>query len=165
VPDVLAQVRARFASAILVRESSRWRQSVVVDLRIGEPQYRDNPLLYVDTWQLGIGLDWERAGSQENDWLRFYAGVGVGWRNEFLREPDALGGDTSNNAGSAVLTSSAGLRVIAAEFADHWSLRLDAGMSITAAVDRARLDIEGDSYSVQDTTVSLFLGASFSRLD
>lgn len=60
LPDVQVQLVGKHRSNLLANESSTWRESILLDLRYGKPQYGNNEVVFIVTQQLGVELEWER---------------------------------------------------------------------------------------------------------
>ena len=133
----------------------------MIDLRYGEPQYPGDPFTYVETWQLGLALDWERSIS--NGWANVYFSAGAGWRSERAVAADTLGGAKSDSADSAVATLSSGLRFRSARLGKRWILRTTIGLSGTVGSGAEDRILNGATFELQKPSVGVFLGMTFDR--
>ena len=162
VPDVHGYIAPRFRTGMFVSRSSRWSEHVVLDFRYGEPQYKDNPLLYVESFQGTVGLEWERPVTK-NGWMSFYSGMGVGWRQEEALQARELGDATSGAFDSAVVTFSGGLRFLSARLGDNWQVRANMGLYGWIPIDDYNIDLDGSSVGLLKPTIVLNLGVTFDR--
>ena len=110
LPDVHFHLAARYTSNLVTRKNSNWNESVILSADMGEPQYEDNVAVFVDTTQIGIGLEWERLVSDQSDWLSGYGSVAAGWRSEGLIGDGQLLGNKSGSVDRGVLILSTRLR-------------------------------------------------------
>ena len=86
------------------------RESIIVSVDFGEPQYEDDASVFVDSTQVGIGLEWERPVSARSDWINAYGSLAAGWRRERLIGEGPLAVQQAASSVSAVAILSAGLR-------------------------------------------------------
>lgn len=161
LPDVQLQVAGKFRSSLMVHGDGPWRESAFVDLRYGDPQYDDNPSLYVETRHLGAGLEWERSLAPSLPWIGAYVAVGAGWRYERLVGDAGLDGLQSSSVGRAAATAATGLRFNAASLGGGWSLRLQTSLSGWLPASDAQVDFDGQPLRIQRPGLALALGATF----
>ena len=128
LPHVLFQVAARYHYNLLIPETSVWRESYLVDVRTGQPQYGSDVTRFVETYQATLGIEWSRPVSQRSDWLRFYANISAGWRSEKLLEEESPLGEESTTVDRGVLVAGLGIEIFATPLGNHWqhSLRFGA---------------------------------------
>ena len=82
LPDVMVELAARFQRRVFTGVDSSWHESLVIDTGFGTPQYGSNTAVFVESRQLTLGLEWERALAAEEDWISFFARLGGGYRDE-----------------------------------------------------------------------------------
>ena len=95
LPDVMVELAARFQRRVFTGVDSSWNESLVIDTGFGTPQYGSNTAVFVESRQLTLGLEWERALAAEEDWISFFARLGGGYRDEKLVGEAELSGQTS----------------------------------------------------------------------
>lgn len=163
VPDVVYRLDARYAIGSASTTGPGWKPAVIVGSAFGEPQYKNDPTLYVRTAQLTGGLEWERSLGNGRMPASAYVSVAAGIRREELTGDGDRSGQSSDAASRAVLELVAGTRIHAATMGEGWRYRLQVGFSVLLPLDDAGLEIGGDSITVQQPTIGLFLGMSFDR--
>jgi hypothetical protein len=156
VPDVEVLLAGKARSHLLVHEKSAWREFVFGQARYGQPQYESFSDAYVETLQFGTGLEWERPLSQNNDWLDFYAGIGLAWRSEELHHDAAAA-----TVDRAAATISTGLRFFATSLGQRWNYRLQLGLSGVLPFGDESVQIGLDRFTLQKARLGLTLGMSF----
>jgi len=161
LPDVQVQAVGKYRSHYLSREDSAWSESLLLDLRYGEPQYGNDESYFVKTRQLGAGVEWERNLNEDVAWLSYYGSAGGGWRTEQLDYSDELGHARSDTAGRAVVTAGTGLRVNVARLSQRWNYRLQLGLTAWAPLGDARVELNGRQFLLQTPSLAVFLGMSF----
>ncbi len=161
MPDVQARVVGKRHSKLLVAEHSRWRESVLLDIRYGEPQFEDDPGRFVHTGQLGLGLEWERPLGDRGQWMTYYGSAGAAWRNERLVDEDPGSAAESETIGRGVLTLDSGLRFQAARLSKRWNFRIQLGLAAWIPLSDARLDFGGEMVSLQEPAWGMTLGVVF----
>jgi hypothetical protein len=161
LPDVQVQLVGKLRTSLFVPETSVWRESVLLDLRYGEPQFGDNEFQYIHSQQLSAGMEWERSLSETARWVSVYGSVGAGWRNEQLNFSNDQSSTRSDTIGRAVLTAGAGLRFIAARLGRRWNYRIQLGLTAWAPLNDAGVILAGDLYSIQKPALAVVLGMSF----
>jgi len=160
LPDVQLRLAGKYHTRILSSESSRWRESVIVGVNYGEPQFGDENSIFVRTRQLDLGLEFERPWIEDREWLNIYAATGAGWRDERLIGVNSLQGETSQSVGRAVLTMSVGMRFnsAGAGAGQRWQLRTQLGAMGILPLDDAELQIDGIVYKSQQPALNLAFG-------
>jgi hypothetical protein len=161
LPDVQVQLAGKMNSALLVSRDSGWRESVVIDTRWGEPQYEDDPDIYIETRQLTIGMEWERQLPKNLNWISVYGALGIGWRTEKLLGDGMLPGEESDAAGKATGTISTGLRFAAADLGRGWRYRLQLGLSSWIPVSKTEVLFAGRPIDLHKTGLGISLGMTF----
>lgn len=161
LPNVQLRLAGRYRGRIFTTQDSLWRETVVVAASWGEPQYKDNTNIFVQSWQIEIGLDFERPVSEQHDWLGAYATAGAGWRNERLIGIDSLAGKTSETAGRAVLSVGTGLRIDAASLGEQWNFRIQIGLIGRLPLSNADLQIGTMVLGVQKPALDFMIGMTF----
>jgi hypothetical protein len=136
-------------------------KTVVVAASYGEPQYEDNPDIFVHSRQFDVGLDLERSLSVSSDWLSMYGTAGAGWRSERLIGVNTLQGEASNSADRAVLSFGAGSRINAAALGDNWNYRIQLGFIGRLPIQDAELQLRATTLAVQQSALDFLLGMSF----
>ena len=161
LPDVHLHLAARFRSGLLVSPGSVWKESMIVSADLGEPQHEDDASVYVDSTQLGIGLEWERLISERSNWLSAYGSVGAGWRSEKLIGDGALAGLQSSAVERGVLLLAAGLRLHASAFGERARYRIQMGLFGWFPAGDARLTLGALDLQVQRRVLGFSLGVTF----
>ena len=161
LPDVQVQLLGKHRSNLLAKENSTWRESILLELRYGKPQYGSNELMFIETQQLGVGMEWERDLNANVRWVSFYGAFGAGWRTEQLILSNEITRAQSETASSAVLTAAAGIRFNAASLGQRWNYRLQLGLSAWAPLNDARVQLNGEQFPIQESALALLLGMSF----
>ena len=128
LPHVLFQIAARYHYNLLIPETSAWRESYLVDVRAGEPQYGNDVTRFVETYQATLGIEWSRPFSERSDWLRFYTNFSAGWRSEKLLGNASLFDEESAAIDRGVFVAGLGIEVFATPLGNRWqhSLRFGA---------------------------------------
>ena len=152
---------ARLSSHFIAGSNSPWNESVIFSADLGEPQYKDDASIYVDSMQFGIGLEWERRVSDRSDWLSGYGSVALGWRREQLIGDRALVGQKSGSADSGVLILGTGLRFHASALGERWRYRIQTGISAWFPFNEARLTLNTMDLPVLQAAIGLSLGVTF----
>ena len=161
VPDVQVQLVGKLRTNFFAGEGSAWRESALLDIRYGEPQYKEDDSLFIRSQQLTAGMEWERPLTDGMNWLSFYGSAGVGWRNEELHRSTPTVNEKADAVGSAVVTAAAGLRFFAATLGQRWNYRIQIGLSAWAPLDDANAQLGGEQFSLQEPAVGLALGMTF----
>jgi len=161
LPDVQVLLAGKIKSKLFAGAESSWRESIVIDTRFGEPQYEDNPDLYVETRQVTIGMEWERQLSGALNWINAYGVVGAGWRSERLLGDGLLADEKSEAVGKATATFGAGLRFAAADLGDNWRYRLQLGVSGWVPAGSAEVQFAGQPVELLKTGFGISLGMTF----
>jgi len=161
MPNIQLRLAARYRTRFLTDAGSRWREALVVAASYGEPQYEDNPDIFVHSRQLDLGLDLERSLSVRNDWLSLYGTAGAGWRNERLIGVNTLQSEASDSAGRAVLSFGAGLRINTAALGENWNYRIQLGFIGRLPIQDADLQLGTTTLAVQQPALDFLLGMTF----
>lgn len=161
LPDVQIQLAGKMASNIFSASSSAWRESIVLDTRFGEPQYQDNPELYIETRQVTIAMEWERQLSGAMNWISAYGVLGAGWRSEKLLGDGSLRDEESETVGRTTVTLGTGLRFAAANLGRGWRYRLQLGISSWIPLSDAEVQIANQTIEIQKTGFGVSLGMTF----
>jgi len=161
LPDVQLRLSGRLPTRILTAETSRWRESLILGLGYGKPQYEDDTALYTRSRQVEASIELERPLSADNNWLSAYGSVGAGWRDEKLTGDGELQGESSAAVGRVVLTASAGLRFRVFSYRERWRFRLQFGLVGRVPAGGAEVQIADQSYRIQRSALDLMLGVSF----
>jgi hypothetical protein len=157
MPDVLFQIAGRLHYKLLVPESSVWRESYLIDIRAGQPQYGNDVSRFVETFQATVGVEWSRAVTDNYDWLRFYGNVSGGWRSEQLLGRATLLGEESTAIDRGVLVVGMGLEIDATRFGTHWRHSLRFGVTGWKPSSAADVSVGGAPSTIQEPGVSLVL--------
>lgn len=161
VPDVHVQLVGKLQTNWITGENSRWRESTLVDIRYGEPQYKNDNSLFVRSQQITAGMEWERPLTKGTAWLSFYGSIGAGWRGEQLRRSTTTENEQSASVDSAVVTAAAGLRFFAATLGQRWNYRLQLGLSGWVPLDDVSVQLAGEQFSLQEPAIGIALGMTF----
>jgi hypothetical protein len=156
MPDVTVRIAGKYAIPGLW--GPEWQESIVLAGVYGEPQYKSNNRLYVRNRQIEAGLEFERPWVADSDWLDVFAVASAGWREQALILENEAGDQRTDDVGRAVITVGGGVRVNAAGSAHGWQLRIQAGLFATLPFASADLDVNGDTYQVQEATLDALLG-------
>lgn len=161
VPDVLLQLAGKRRIRLLTESGSTWHESLVVDVRYGEPQFGDDTSRYVRTGQLALGMEWERQLGAPLGWIGAYGGVNVGLRREQLLGDGMLSGQSSESIDRATAAADIGFRFAAAELGGGWRYRLQLGLTGWSSFGDANLMFNGQDVSLHNTGVGVSLGMTF----
>ena len=129
LPDMMFQLAGRWHKRIFTDENSTWRESILVDLRGGQPQLGSDPTRFTKTSQLTAGLEFSRPLGNSVPWLRFYTAGSLGWRSEQLIGRGELAGVRSATYGKAALQADVGLEVDTTRLSSNWRHSLRLGVS------------------------------------
>jgi len=161
VPDVQVQLAAKLRSNLFPGPDSRWRESIFVDTRFGEPQYQDDASLYVRSRQLSVGMEWERSLPDTLEWISAYGSLGIGWRNEKLIGDLDLTGEQSESVGKATALLSTGLRFASANLGAGWRYRLQLGLTSWIPSSSSEVMLAGQPFTLLKSGFGLSLGMTF----
>jgi len=161
LPDVQVQLAAKLRSSLIAGPNSRWRESVFLDGRFGEPQYEDNASMYVQSRQLSLGMEWERPLADAPQWISAYGSIGIGWRTERLLGDLQLAGEQSESVGKATALLNTGLRFAAANLGASWRYRLQIGMSGWIPSSDSAVTFAGQEFRLHKTGFGLSVGMTF----
>ena len=129
VPHMMLQFAGRWHTHFLTKPGSPWRESVLVDLRGGQPQIGRDVEKFSETAQLVAGLEFSRHVDDGPDWLRFYTSVGAGYRSEQFVGRGTLDGIRSGSIGKAVLQADVGVEIDATKIQSNWRHSLRFGVT------------------------------------
>lgn len=158
MPHITFQLAGRWYRRVFTGPASRWSEAIFAELRGGQPQLGRDPTRFVETAQLGFGLEWSRSPIDALPWLRFYAGTGLGWRRERLLGREQLAGLESGAVDRAVALLESGLEFDATQLSAHTRLRLRAGLTAWRPVNDAVVDIAGMPSEIQRPGASIAIG-------
>lgn len=161
VPDVHVQLVGKLRTNLFAGEGSTWRESALLDIRYGEPQYKEDDSLFIRSRQLTAGMEWERPLTEGMNWLSFYGSAGVGWRNEELHRSSPTVNEEADAVDSTVVTAAAGLRFFAATLGQRWNYRIQLGLNAWAPLDDANVQLGGEQFSLQEPAIGFSLGMTF----
>jgi len=161
VPDVEMRLAARYSATVFANAHSNWREYLVADLSFGEPQYQSDDTLFVDVQQIALGMEWERPVVSGNNWLGFYAGLGVGWRGEQLLRESANQHEKSSRVETVVVTVATGIRIFAARMGARWNYRLQLGLRATVPAAKSSVQIGTEQYTLQKPSLGISIGMTF----
>jgi len=163
VPDVLFRIDGRYEVTPEWLATEHWAPSLIVSTAFGEPQYRDDPSLFVQTLQLLAGLEWERNLAAMNGRAAAYVSLAAGLRREQLIGDGERIGQQSAAVNRGVVEIGTGARFHAASMGRLWRYRLQIGLVAALPLDDARLAIGGSNVTVQQPSVGVTLGMTFDR--
>ena len=161
LPDVQVQLAGKYRSNLLVSGDSRWRESLFLDTRFGEPQFGADSSVFVRSRQMTVGLEWERQLAQSLPWISVYGALGGGWRSEQLVGDNVRAGQVSESAGRLVVSGSSGLRFSAANVGHDWWYRLQLGIVAWAPLEDATVLLGNDVFRIQKPALGISLGMTF----
>lgn len=161
VPDVHVQLVGKLRTSWFTRKDSKWRESALLDIRYGEPQYKSDDSLFIRSQQVTAGMEWERPLTDGASWLSFYGSVGAGWRGEQLHRSTSTINEQTGTVGSAVVTAATGLRFFAATLGQRWNYRIQLGLNAWVPLDEANVQLGGEQFSLQESAVGIALGMTF----
>ncbi len=161
LPDVHIHLAARARSNLITGPGSSWSESIIVSLDAGEPQHEDNTSVFVESTQVGVGIEWARLLSERSDWLSGYGSVAAGWRSERLVGDGPLLGRQSESVKRGVLILGAGLRFHASALGERWRYRIQTGLTAWLPWRSAQLTLANSDFPVQEAGVALSLGVTF----
>jgi hypothetical protein len=163
LPDVHVWFAGRHSSEWMNRSDSIWRRSVFVSTTFGEPQFENDPTLYIRSVQLGAGIEWERPLEGWRGWASVYGSIGAGAREERLIGDVDRRGQKSESVSRGVALLALGMRINAGELIANWNYRLQIGLTAWLPFSEAQVQIEADTYRLQRPTLALTLGMSLGR--
>jgi hypothetical protein len=161
LPDVQVQLAAKLRSSLIPGPNSKWRESVFLDWRFGEPQYEDNANIYVQSRQLSLGMEWERPLADALQWISAYGSIAVGWRTERLLGDLQLAGEQSESVGKATALLNTGLRFAAANLGAGWRYRVQIGVTGWIPSSGSEVTLAGQGFRLHKTGFGLVLGMTF----
>lgn len=161
LPDVHLHLQGRVRSNLLARDNSRWHESIIVSLNIGEPQYPGDNTIYIRSRQVAIGLEWERPVSTVTHWLSGYGSASIGWRREQLIGDGPLLGVESGAADSGVAVIAAGLRFHASTLGGAWRYRIQTGLTAWLPFNDTTRTIGTSERTVLDSSLGFSIGLTF----
>ena len=166
IPDVVLNVTARHRSDWLNRGDSAWQRSLFVMAGYGEPQHDDDPTIYRRMQQFGAGVEWEKPLGAHDGWLSVYSSLGAGWRQErvFAYENQRVREQSDSVSRGAVLAG-LGLRFASGELISRLNFRIQLGLSAWIPFSDAQLDMEGETFRVQQPMAAVTLGLTLGRFD
>jgi len=126
---MMFQLAGRWPQRLLTDDNSVWRESLLVDLRAGQPQYGSDVTRFTRTSQLVVGLEFSRPVDASIPWLRYYTSGALGWRSEQLVGEGDLSGVKSAAIDKAVLQVDVGLEFDVTGIRSHWRHSLRFGLS------------------------------------
>lgn len=160
LPEVQLRLAARLPMRLLTSERSRWRESLLIGLGYGKPQYKNNTAMFTRSRQIDAGIELERPLSDDSNWLSTYVAAGAGWRDERLTREGEFQDESSATFGRVVITASAGVRASLWSYMDRWRLRLQLGLVGRVPVEDATAAITDQSFEVQRSAVDLMFAAT-----
>ena len=161
LPDVMIQLAAKYKTRLLTNAESNWRESIVIGLEFGEPQYGDNPEIYVPSQQVSIAVEWEKSFAAGSDWIQAYGSAGLGYRRESLVGDGSLNGLKTDTVGETTAVAGIGLRFTAATLSKNWRYRLQLGLSARAPLSNTNIMFAGESLRLHENGVGVNLGMTF----
>lgn len=166
IPDVLLNLTGRYRSDWLNRGDSAWQRSLFVMAGYGEPQHDDDPTIYRRTQQIGAGVEWEKPLGARDGWVSVYSSLGAGWRQErvFAFENKRVSEQSDTVSRGAVLAG-LGLRFDSGELISRLNFRIQLGLSAWIPFSDAQLDMEGETFRVQQPAAAVTLGLTLGRFD
>jgi len=130
IPDVLATFQGRWSDCRILRCSDEWRRTVLLDVRLGKPQFRDETEWYAVTRQVSAALELEGAPVPGHEWVAVFGALGGGWRAERLEgEGNDAGGLRSDPVERGGVVGDWGLRFGTSAARPSLSLMLQVGLS------------------------------------
>ena len=163
VPDVLMNITGRWRSDWLNRGAATWQRSLFVTSGYGEPQHDDDPMIYRRTVQAGVGVEWERRLAAHDGWASVYGSVGAGWRQERIFGDDDRAGEQSDTSNRGAIVGGLGMRFDSGELFSGLNYRIQLGLSGWFPLSDARLVMEGETFRVQQPSLTIFLGLTLGR--
>ena len=161
LPDVQAQLAGKFRSMLFASSESAWRESILIEAMIGEPQFASNTSVYVRSRQLTVGFEWERRLSAALPWISAYGALSGGLRSEQLVGDNALADQVSSTISRGVLDFAGGLRFNAANLGSRGWYRLQLGAVAWVPVSDAIVVMNGESFRIQKPALGISLGMTF----
>lgn len=161
VPDVEVQLAGKRRSRLFVGDVSSWREAIFAEIRYGQPQYKSLNDVFIDTLQLGVGMEWERPIMPDTNWLSFYSSAGLAWRSEELNREVAGNRVAAPGVDRAAATISGGLRFFATTLGQRWNYRLQLGISAVLPFGDETVQVGVGQFTLQKPQLGLSLGMSF----
>ncbi len=151
----MLQGRREFCGWFACTEQRRWR--LVGEARFGKPGIGNATDRYVQTLQLGGGLEAEQALAFLPSWLSTYGWAGGGWRREEVHGDEPLGGQSSEAIDRLVAIAEVGLRATTLASNERWALRLQMGLSGWLPFGSKEVAFAGDTETLQRPGLGLLL--------
>jgi hypothetical protein len=158
MPHITFQLAGRWHRRLITKPESHWSEALFVELRGGQPQLGRDPTRFVETAQLGVGLEWSRSLFADLPWLRSYTNTGLGLRREKLLGREQLAGFESEAVNRAVAILETGLEFDASPLSDYLRLKLRAGITGWYPFDDATVNIGGSPSEIQQPGASIAIG-------
>jgi hypothetical protein len=162
LPHMMFQLAGRWPQRFLTDDNSVWRESLLVDLRAGQPQYGNDVTRFTRTSQLAVGLELSRPVDASISWLRYYTSGALGWRSEQLVGEGSLAGVKSPSIDKAVLQVDVGLEFDATQIRSHWRHTLRFGLSGWLPSKTVTVDTGGLASQLHQPGVSIAAVWNFS---
>lgn len=162
-PDFYLNLVGRWRAGWLNLTDSRWRRSLFISGGYGEPQHDDDPMVYRRTVLAGAGIEWERRLDVTGGWTSAYFMAGAGWRQERVFGDGERIGEQSDTVSRGVALAATGLRFDAGELIAGYNFRIQLGLNAVVPISDARVDMAGEPFDVQNTTVGIALGLTLGR--
>ena len=162
VPDVHLNLRGRWRAAWLNR-SAGLSKSLFFVAGYGEPQHDDDPMIYRRSVQVAAGVEWEKHLDAADGWASVYGSAGLGWRQERIFGDDARAGQRSDTVSRGIVTGGVGVRFNGSELIRDYNFRIQLGLTAWIPFNDARLDMEGESFRVQQPAIAVVLGLTLGR--
>lgn len=164
LPHMMMQMAGRWHRPVLLDRSSQWRESITVDLRGGQPQIGHDVNSYAETVQLTAGLEYSRPFAASPEWLRFYGGASLGWREEKFIGRGSMEGVTSESVGRAVFQADMGIEIDAVRIGGNWRHKLRLGVSAWAPAKSVTVMTGGELTTLLEPGASISVAWTFNYL-
>ncbi|MDJ0928239.1 MAG: hypothetical protein QNJ73_11405 [Gammaproteobacteria bacterium] len=157
-PDVyvVLQPRTELCGLFDCGSGRRWR--LLGDVRYGRPPIGSDIDRFVETFQLGLGLELESGIAGLPDWLSVFGSLGAGWRREQIKGELSFKGQKSAAIDEFVALGELGLRATSVAAGERWSFRIQAGLTGWLPAGSTTVAFVGGSEKLQEAGLALLLG-------
>jgi len=130
LPDVYVTLQGRWANCNVLGCSENWQRALVLGLQVGKPQFGSDVTKFVETWQIGLTYEFERAPFEKLPWMTGFGAIGAGWRSERLEiESGLFAGAKSESVDRPGLVGETGLRFSTMAGNETLGLLLQVGLA------------------------------------
>lgn len=162
MPQMMFQLAGRLPLRLVTQANSAWAESMIIDVRAGQPQLGNDVERFIRTFQIAAGLEISRPVSDSVSWLRYYSAATLGWRSEQLIGSGELQGAKADAISRALLQIDAGLEFDATRLGPQLRHSLRIGLSGWAPFASATATVGGLPSQLQEPGLSFGASWNFS---